>query len=258
MSARQPNWLKPESTFGLMAHLRVVLTASKRTITIGNRAFMSTSTEPGPEVRGVSTRQRLVQAALGLFAEQGYEGTSVGEIESAAGLVPRSGALYKHFSSKRELLDAALGDRMQAIDRIERQIALLPLGEIEAELTLVANLALDELERERELAKIVMKDGDRFPGIATGFHEAVVARGHLLGREWLRLRLAEHGAAIADSDATAEMLTNSLVGFTLQNFMFGAERACVERERLIAAWVDSAARIFRTNEQAAAAGGPDD
>jgi len=36
-------------------------------------------------------------AAIELFAERGFDGTSVGEIERAAGLAPRSGALYQHF-----------------------------------------------------------------------------------------------------------------------------------------------------------------
>ena len=52
---------------------------------------MTTETQP--------TRERILLAARRLFAEQGYKGTSVGEIEAAAGLSPRAGALYKHFPS---------------------------------------------------------------------------------------------------------------------------------------------------------------
>ena len=48
-------------------------------------------------------------AALPLFARQGFRGTSVGEIEAAAGLSPRSGALYKHFASKRDVLAGGAG-----------------------------------------------------------------------------------------------------------------------------------------------------
>ena len=43
-----------------------------------------------------------------LFAAQGFRGTTVGEIEAAAGLAPRAGGLYKHFRSKEEVLEAGI------------------------------------------------------------------------------------------------------------------------------------------------------
>ena len=48
-----------------------------------------------------STRERLLEAAITLFAHQGYEATSIADIQRACGLAPGSGALYKHFSCKR-------------------------------------------------------------------------------------------------------------------------------------------------------------
>lgn len=47
------------------------------------------------------TRQRLVQAALALVEESGYETASVQAIADRAGL--SAGALYRHFASKAEL-----------------------------------------------------------------------------------------------------------------------------------------------------------
>ncbi len=41
--------------------------------------------------------------------------TSVAHIQQAAGLAPGSGALYKHFGSKRELLESAVSHRIDAI-----------------------------------------------------------------------------------------------------------------------------------------------
>ena len=51
-----------------------------------------------------SSRDRILAEALRLFGEQGYAGTSIAQIEKAAGLSPGSGALYRHFKSKDELL----------------------------------------------------------------------------------------------------------------------------------------------------------
>lgn len=50
---------------------------------------------------GVARRARIDKAAVQVFAERGYDATSVGEIAAAAG-VSRT-VLYDHYSSKREL-----------------------------------------------------------------------------------------------------------------------------------------------------------
>lgn len=57
-------------------------------------------------VTAAETRQRLLQAAAGVFAERGYDGTRVADIAAAAGV--SNGALYAHFGSKADLLVAAL------------------------------------------------------------------------------------------------------------------------------------------------------
>ncbi len=48
------------------------------------------------------TRTRIVAAAVALFAEQGYDATSVNQVVARAGVA--KGALYHHFGSKDELL----------------------------------------------------------------------------------------------------------------------------------------------------------
>lgn len=52
----------------------------------------------------VNTKDRIMQAALKLFLEHGYQKTSIARIETEAGLVPRAGAFYRHFESKQALL----------------------------------------------------------------------------------------------------------------------------------------------------------
>jgi AcrR family transcriptional regulator len=52
-----------------------------------------------------NTRERLVRAALDLFAEQGYEATTVSEIAERAGGLTKM-TFFRHFSDKREVLFA--------------------------------------------------------------------------------------------------------------------------------------------------------
>lgn len=64
--------------------------------------------------RAEETRSRLLDAAMELFSTRGYEGSSVRDIETAAG-VKRGLAAY-HFGSKEELWKAAVAHTFDALD----------------------------------------------------------------------------------------------------------------------------------------------
>ncbi|MEJ7875343.1 MAG: TetR/AcrR family transcriptional regulator [Solirubrobacterales bacterium] len=201
------------------------------------------------ELEGVPTRERILIAALDLFASQGYDATSTAQIEAAAGLSPRSGALYKHFRSKGELLDVALAQRMQEINALPERLDLGPLSDLRSELTLIAKWGLAELERERELALIVMKEGERLPAFKEAFQAAIVRPGHALAVEVLRRYSASHDVEFEDPEALGEVLCSSLVGFALQGFMFGKGFIDISDERFAAAHVETAMALVAQNER---------
>ena len=59
-----------------------------------------------------STRERLIAAAIEVFAEQGYESARLQDIARAAGLT--TGAIYANYRGKAELLFDAIGARAGA------------------------------------------------------------------------------------------------------------------------------------------------
>lgn len=61
-------------------------------------------TAQAPTAKGGRTREQILEAAARLFAERGYEGTSIRDLEAAAG-VNRGVATY-HFGNKAELWKA--------------------------------------------------------------------------------------------------------------------------------------------------------
>ncbi|MFD6042864.1 MULTISPECIES: TetR/AcrR family transcriptional regulator [Streptomyces] len=63
---------------------------------------MPQNTPGNPEGDGTPVPRRLLAAATRLFADQGYDRTSVQEIVEAAGVT--KGALYHYFGSKEDLL----------------------------------------------------------------------------------------------------------------------------------------------------------
>ena len=52
----------------------------------------------------MTTKERIVEEALTLFAQNGYKGTSVKNIADAVGI--KDSSIYKHYKSKREIVDA--------------------------------------------------------------------------------------------------------------------------------------------------------
>jgi AcrR family transcriptional regulator len=67
-----------------------------------------------PERRGEETRERILDVALELFNEEGYERTSLREIAGRLGVT--KAALYYHFKSKEDIL-LELHLRLHAVGR---------------------------------------------------------------------------------------------------------------------------------------------
>jgi AcrR family transcriptional regulator len=67
--------------------------------------------------RSREKRARLKAAALALFGEKGYEGTSIEEIARRANLAV--GGFYQHFRSKRQLLLALMDELLEGLSGLD-------------------------------------------------------------------------------------------------------------------------------------------
>lgn len=67
------------------------------------------------QARSAATRQKILQAALSLFSQSGYDATGVAEICQAAGV--SKGAFYYHFPSKQALFLDLLEGWLADLDR---------------------------------------------------------------------------------------------------------------------------------------------
>ena len=191
-------------------------------------------TAPGDQ----STRERIVAEAIRLFAERGYRGTTVGEIEAAAGLAPRSGGLYKHFRSKEEVLRAAIEKHVSELERVRSAMQLMPLGDPRSELTLVARWSLQELKEEQELMRVIQKDGDQYPELVAEVHERIVDRGHEEARQLIERLLQHRGVDAPNVDALAAVALSAPVAYRIVERMFGVPPGGVSEDDFIEAWVD--------------------
>jgi AcrR family transcriptional regulator len=103
----------------------------------------------------VNTKDRIMQAALKLFVEQGYQKTSIGGIESEAGLVPRAGAFYRHFDSKRTLLIELARAYVSETPENFGLERLADFGDTRAELVAIALKYEEAMVRQKPYARLI-------------------------------------------------------------------------------------------------------
>jgi AcrR family transcriptional regulator len=187
-----------------------------------------------------------MSAAMALFAERGFDGTSVGEIERAAGLAPRSGALYQYFKGgKEELLRATIERELEAIDELGNVLDMLPLGDLQAELTLMARWNLASLESRTQLSRFVRRDAARLPpDLRDTLYDRLVDQPYGLVVDWLRQRLPDPEQA-PDLYPLALILTEPMASYRSIRQTFGRVPDDIDDERFIAAWVQTALALAR-------------
>ncbi len=113
---------------------------------------------PPQQERSRRKRDALLEAALALFAERGYEATSIEEIAHHAGVAV--GGFYQHFASKRQLL-------LVLMNRLLDEAASLP-----------TQISPDQLQYPRAIIEQVVRQGLltdwAYVGAYRAWREAVV------------------------------------------------------------------------------------
>ena len=71
------------------------------------------------------TKERIMEAALELFAQKGYLGTSMSDIAKCLGIT--KAALYKHYVGKEEILESIVA-RMNELDLKRAESFAMPVG----------------------------------------------------------------------------------------------------------------------------------
>lgn len=192
----------------------------------------------------VTSRQRIITEALRLFGQRGFAATTIAQIEQAAGLSPGSGALYRHFRSKDQLLYEAIGetlaDRDQWAPFFEPGFSVLELLDQVASgaglvdrLVLLCRVGLGRLDHNRDVTRILLRDTSASPEVLEVFRRneylqvlSVISRG------LAELAGPDHRAP--DWDAAAVVVLSAVAHYWLIRDTFGGEHpAAIDEERYL-------------------------
>ena len=177
-----------------------------------------------------------------LFAENGFRGASVAQIEAAAGLTPGAGGLYHHFESKEQLLVAGVERHLERLERFREVRALMgPLGDIRVELAVTARYFLAELDSQTELFRILVSESRRRPELLSTAVSRLIASTFATFAAWVM----EKAPGRLDPDY-AHMLSRLTIGALLSSRLLRnvleVEDQDSDDETLVEMWVDMVAR----------------
>lgn len=189
------------------------------------------------------TKQKIIEAAILLFASKGYRETTIGQIEQAVGLAPRAGGFYRHFKAKEDLLVEAL---QRYVDETTRELQfsnIMPLGDTRAELILIGRTTLMSAERHLDLRKIIRREGRHIKRVGDIIHS--VARQDAFSEilPWLENKIAETGFVTDDVKALAINVFGP-VFFVLYAQDQNDEPLGVAREPFLTSWATLWASIL--------------
>jgi AcrR family transcriptional regulator len=147
-------------------------------------------------------RSELIDAALRLFAEQGFRATTIADIATATGTA--HGLVYHYFSSKDELLEAIL-QRHTFLPRLRALLAVSPDRPASEVLTEIA-IGLSAMLGDRpEILRLVVAEAPTNP-IVAGALAHVTDEGLSLLTEYLRARMAAGELRAHDPSVPARAL----------------------------------------------------
>lgn len=161
-----------------------------------------------------TTREILVDAGERLFARKGFQKTTVGDLEKAAGLSPRAGGFYRHFKSKESLLIEIAARRFETPEKLGLS-EMFPLTDTRAELLFIAR-AYNRLNRKTDrLAHIIRVEASRIPAL----EKKIKAANDLLFKalcDWTRTKPAMRKAKDSAVSNTTLMIFGAWLFFLMR------------------------------------------
>jgi AcrR family transcriptional regulator len=147
-------------------------------------------TAPGRKVDAAARRQAILDAALTVFAERGYEAARLEDVAAKAGVA--KGTLYLYFKDKEALFEALVrGAVAPMLDQVGAAAAAPGLKATDILDLFFAMFQSEVLGTKRKLVlRLIISEGPRFPVLAEFYYREVVSKGLAIMRSVARNAVA--------------------------------------------------------------------
>jgi AcrR family transcriptional regulator len=136
----------------------------------------------GRKVDQETRRQAILDAALAVFAEHGYEAARLDDMAARAGVA--KGTLYLYFKDKEALFEALVrGAVSPMLDKVAEVAATSGVKPSDVLEFFFAMFQKEVLGTDRKLLlRLIIAEGPRFPALAEFYYREVVSKGLKLVR----------------------------------------------------------------------------
>lgn len=180
--------------------------------------------------------ERLLQVAGHLFAEKGYERTTVGEIQEGAGLTFGSGALYKHFPSKEAVLTEVIERFVDSAQSERRTLGSLDDVPLSDAMRTIAKGAMASFDRDSDALRIAWRDLEAFPELQEKVRTERIRATFDEFSSWLAHQSASGRMPAHDNQAVAAVALSSLAFFQILKYLLHDTPGGLDESRFVEAW----------------------
>jgi AcrR family transcriptional regulator len=191
-----------------------------------------------PRLSAAERRSAIVAAAIRLFADKGFKGTTTRELAKAAGVTEP--VLYQHFATKKDLYTAIIESvcNMEQEAKDPRLEAAEQAGDDRAFFLRLGELILDWHRHHADIIRLLLYSGLGRHELADLFFERHVAVYYRMLTGYLRRRIEARAFRKLDPYLAARGFTGMIAHQALAEVIFGDRRLARTRKKLIRTMVD--------------------
>jgi AcrR family transcriptional regulator len=190
-------------------------------------------------MKGQERRESILKAAMALFAEKGFRGTTTRQLAAAAGVTEP--VLYRHFQTKHDLYCAIIetkAEQSAAVFSGLRDVAAR--CDDEAFLTALGELILRRYEDDPEMSRILLFSSLERHELSSLFFERVFRNFYTFVAEYIRVRIDARAFLDVVPEAAARSLIGMFAYHGLMRLLFPDKLPPADRKKIAA----EMARIF--------------
>lgn len=179
-----------------------------------------------------------MQSALELFSEHGFDRTSIGDLEEASGLSRRSGAFYRHFDSKRDVLEAVINRQVEENEQLDKALEMMPLGDNESEIKLFLRWGMELIDRGHKIYLCLLPLADQYPDLFQRMHDEIVERTYDTVKKWAEAKREQGVEFSSDPEILGMISVHAMVQYHQENTLFNELPADIPQDDYLDTLVD--------------------
>jgi AcrR family transcriptional regulator len=176
----------------------------------------------GRRLKGEERRRVLVDAALTLFSQKGFRGTTTKAIAEAAGC--SEATLFKHFATKDKLYSAILETKEQIEETLAQAMQAAARKDDAGVFRVIGLKGLTQMEYNASLMRLLLFSALEGHALAQTFFESKVQKLHEFLGSYIEQRIAEGVFRPVNPLVAARGFVGMIAHYILLHKIYGVKR----------------------------------